>query len=116
MLSRIFNVLILIPIAIVLIALSVANRQSVPVSLDVFNPGNPALTFDAPMFVWLFGAAAVGIIIGGVATWFSQGSHRRRERSLKRETEKLRYEVEDTKRKADLPDETPGQALVLQRD
>lgn len=116
MLSRLITIVFLIPIAIVLIALSVANRQNVAVSLDVFNPGNPLLTFSAPMFVWMFGAMAVGVVIGGMATWFTQGKHRKRERALKRETDKLRYEVEDTKRKADIVDPTPGQALIMQRD
>lgn len=116
MLSRLITVVFLVPVAIVLIALSVANRQSVPVSLDVFNPGNPLLTFSAPIFVWMFGAIAVGIVVGGVATWFTQGKHRKQERALKRESDKLRYEIEDTKRKADIVDPTPGQALVMQRD
>lgn len=115
MLSRLITVLFLVPIAIVLIALSVANRQNVPLSLDVFNPGNPLLTFSAPMFVWLFGAIAIGIIVGGTATWFSQGKHRKRERALKRESDALRYEMEDTKRKADIVEPTAGQALVMQR-
>ncbi|MGB7432167.1 MAG: LapA family protein [Ahrensia sp.] len=116
MLRRLITVLFVVPVAIVLIALSVANRQVVPVSLDVFNPGNPLLTFSAPMFAWMFGAMAVGIVIGGIATWFTQGKHRKHERELQRETDKLRYEVEDTKRKANIGEPTSGQALVMQRN
>lgn len=113
MLSRIFNFVILIPIAVILIALSVANRQSVPVSIDVFNPGSPALTFNAPLFVWLFSAIAIGIVIGGVGTWFTQRHHRKREREFKRESDKLRHEIEDTRRQAKIEKSTPGQALVM---
>lgn len=95
MISRIINFLFLIPLAIVLIALTVANRNIVPVSIDVFNPSNPALTFNAPMFVWIFGALAIGIIIGGIGSWFAQGKHRRKERQYKKEADKLRYEAEN---------------------
>ncbi|WP_306117324.1 MULTISPECIES: LapA family protein [unclassified Roseitalea] len=114
MLRRILYVLILIPLAIMLIALMVANRRSVPLSIDVFNPGNPALTYEAPLFVWLFCAAAIGIVAGGVGAWLAQGKHRKQERSYKREAQKLRYEVEETKRKAGT-DDTAGNSLVLQR-
>ncbi len=100
MLRRIFNVLILIPLAIVLIALTVANRAPVPLSIDVFHPGNPALTYTAPLFVWLFAAAAIGVIAGGFGAWLAQGRHRDLERTYKREADKLRTEVEQTKRKA----------------
>ena len=114
MLRRIFNVLILIPLAIVLVALTVANRTVVPLSIDVFNPGNPALTYNAPLFVWLFLAAGIGVLAGGVGAWFAQGKHRKQERTYKKEAQKLRYEVEETKRKSG---ETgaKGSSLVLQR-
>lgn len=115
MLRRIFNVLILIPLAIVLIALTVANRTMVPLSIDVFNPGNPALTYEAPLFVWLFGALALGIVCGGIGTWLTQGRHRKQERSFKKEAQKLRHEVEETKRKTGQDKGTTGQSLVLQR-
>ncbi|MEM0898993.1 MAG: lipopolysaccharide assembly protein LapA domain-containing protein [Pseudomonadota bacterium] len=112
MISKIITVLFLIPLAIALIALSVANRDAVPVSLDVFNPGNPALTIQAPMFIWLFGAVAVGVVFGGVATWFTQGNHRKLERRYKRESVALRKEMESTKKEGA---DASGNALVMQR-
>ena len=39
MVKRIVNVLVLIPVAIVLIVLSVANRQAVTLALNPFRPG-----------------------------------------------------------------------------
>ena len=114
MLRRIVNVLILIPLAVVLIALTVANRNVVPLSIDVFNPGNPALTYDAPLFVWLFAAAAVGVVAGGFGAWLAQGKHRKQERAYKTEAQKLRYEVEETKRKSGDAG-AKGTSLVLQR-
>ena len=112
MLRRIVLVFFTIPIAIVLISLAVANRASVPISLDIINPGNPAMTWSAPMFVWLFAAMAIGVVLGGVATWFTQGKHRKLERQFKRQADELRYEVEDAKRKAE-HEGTPGSSLVM---
>lgn len=101
MIRRLVSIVIFIPLAIVLIALAVANREAAPLRFDVFNPDNPALTVNAPLFVWLFAAAAIGIIAGGAGAWFSQGKHRKMERKYKREAKKLRFEAEDTRRKAD---------------
>lgn len=95
MIRKIIFVLFLIPLAIVLIALTVANRGAVPLSLDVFNPANPALTFHAPLFVWIFCALAIGVVVGGIGSWFAQGKHRKKERLYKKEADKLRYEKEN---------------------
>lgn len=43
MYNRLLLIVIFIPLAVVLIALAVANRESVAFTLDPFNPGNPAL-------------------------------------------------------------------------
>ncbi|WP_421854859.1 lipopolysaccharide assembly protein LapA domain-containing protein [Oricola sp.] len=94
MMRRIFSVLVVIPLAVVLIALSVANRASVPLRIDVFDPQNPALTIHAPLFIWLFGAMAIGILAGGIGAWFAQGKHRRAERMYKQEAKKLRFEAD----------------------
>lgn len=90
MINRIVLVAIIVPIAIVLIALAVANRSSVPFTLDPFNPGNPALTLQLPLFVFLFAAAAVGIVIGSCATWLKQGHYRKLARQRSAEAESLR--------------------------
>lgn len=95
MVRKIIFVLFLIPLAIILIALTVANRGAVPLSLDVFNPANPALTFHAPLFVWMFCALAIGVIVGGIGSWFAQGKHRKKERAYKKEADKLRFEKEN---------------------
>lgn len=85
--------LIFIPAAIVLIALSVANRASVPLTLDPFTPGNPYLTLDAPLFAFLFAALAIGLVFGSFVTWFAQGRHRRRAAAAEAEAAKLRVDL-----------------------
>ena len=64
MTNRFVTLIIALPLAVILIVLSVANRGAVSVTLDPFNPGNPALTYTAPLFIWVLGAFLFGIIIG----------------------------------------------------
>lgn len=90
MVSRIVLVLVLIPIAVILITLAVANRGFTPFTLDPFNPGNPALTVEWPLFVFLFLAFALGTVVGSIATWFRQGRYRRLARQRGDEVERLR--------------------------
>lgn len=87
MLNRLVVVLILAPLAIILIAFAVANRGPVAITFDPFNPGNHALTIEWPLFVALFVALALGLVIGGVATWIRQGRYRKlaKQRSIEAE-------------------------------
>ena len=77
MLNRFLTVVVFIPLAIVLIALAVANRAPVAFTIDPFNPGNPGLTASLPLFALLFIALALGLVIGSLATWFRQGRYRK---------------------------------------
>jgi uncharacterized integral membrane protein len=88
--NRILLVVIFIPLAVVLIALAVANRELVAFTLDPFNPGNPALTLRLPMFVFLFLALIIGLLVGSVATWLKQGRYRRLARQRGDEVRSLR--------------------------
>lgn len=77
MFNRFMTVVVFVPLAIVLIALAVANRAPVAFTIDPFNPGNPGLTTTLPLFVLLFAALALGLIVGSIATWFKQGRYRK---------------------------------------
>ncbi|HEV7416907.1 LapA family protein [Tianweitania sediminis] len=90
MLTRILLVVIVVPVAVILIALAVANRAAVPFTLDPFNPGNPALTIQMPFFIYLFLALILGVLIGGFAAWLRQASYRRLARQRGQEVETLR--------------------------
>lgn len=102
MLARLIVVLILIPVAVVLIALTVANRDIAAFTLDPFNPGNPALTFQAPLFVFLYLSLLIGLVLGGAATWFTQRKHRKRARSYSKQVSAL------AKSNAETATKTPG--------
>lgn len=99
MLNKLITLLITLPLAIILIVLSVANRGPVAVTMDPINPGNPALTTSMPLFMLILLAVMMGVILGSVVTWFKQGKHRRamraeaeRANALKRETDALNKE------------------------
>jgi uncharacterized membrane protein (DUF106 family) len=101
MLKKLINIVVLVPVGIILIVLSVANRQTVTLALNPFNTVDSMLSVSAPFFVFLFLALIVGLVVGAAAAWLSQGKHRRRARNeaneaLKwhREADKQRGEVE----------------------
>lgn len=90
MLNRFVLIAVFVPLAIVLIALAVANRALTAFTVDPFNPGNPALTWQMPLFVLLFAAVALGMVIGSMATWIKQGRYRKLARQRAQEADALR--------------------------
>jgi uncharacterized integral membrane protein len=89
MLRRFVSMLIFVPLAIILVALAVANRAAVAFTIDAFNPGSASLTWQVPLFALIFIALAAGLILGSFATWLAQGRHRRAARQGKAEAERL---------------------------
>lgn len=77
--------LLVVPLAVVLIALAIANRKPVTLTLDPFGGAESMLAFDLPLFFLLLSAFAVGLIVGGFATWLGQGKWRRNARAQSRE-------------------------------
>ncbi len=90
MLNRFVLIAVFVPLAIVLIALAVANRGATAFTLDPFNPGNPGLTWQVPLFVLLFAAIVLGLLIGSLTTWLKQGRYRKLARQRGHEAEALR--------------------------
>ena len=91
---KVLKLLILVPIAIVVLAFSIANRTVVSISFDPFsNPDTSGAIIMAPMFVIFFLTLMVGVLIGGVATWFTQGGNRRKARVARDEAEHWQDEV-----------------------
>jgi type IV secretory pathway VirB2 component (pilin) len=101
---------VLLPLAIIAVVLSVANRAPVTFSLDPIR-ATPALSLTGPLFFFLFVALALGILIGGIATWFGQGRWRRAARAERANAARLRQEVERLReRPAALGPALPGPA------
>ncbi|MFK7902721.1 MAG: LapA family protein [Nitratireductor sp.] len=101
MIRKLFFLFISVPIAVVLILLSVANRTPITLSLDPFRPESPAYAITAPFFVYVFVALITGLLIGAVITWLSQGRHRKRAKYEHNQVEKWKAEAENSKKRAD---------------
>lgn len=91
---RFIKALILLPVAVAVVLLAVANRSPVTVSLDPFSGDAPEFAIQTPLFAVIFAAVIAGVLIGGTATWIAQGKHRRARRRFKREIVYLRQEAE----------------------
>ncbi|KPH80910.1 MULTISPECIES: LapA family protein [Bosea] len=89
-----FKALVLVPIALAVVLFSVANRAAVRVSFDPISRDAPVLAFDVPLFAIVLAALAVGVLIGGLASWLAQGKHRKAARRSRREAATLRSETQ----------------------
>jgi uncharacterized integral membrane protein len=94
MLGRFVWLIVMVPVAIIVIALSVANRNLVPLTFDPFSPGNPLLTVTAPLFMYLFASLLAGLIIGSAITWLAQGRHRKAAKQAAAEVAMMRKEAQ----------------------
>lgn len=94
MVNRLVVALIIVPIAVILIAFAVANRTPTLLTFDPFNPGNPALSIQLPLFLMLFLIFALGLLVGSMITWSRQGRYRKLARERDREAQSLRHVVE----------------------
>ena len=89
MLRRIVALLILVPLAVIIIAFAVANRQGVTVSFDPFGGSTPAASLTLPLFALVIVLLIIGVVIGGSASWLRHGRWRRAARRLEREVKEL---------------------------
>jgi uncharacterized integral membrane protein len=98
MIKRIVGWFVLVPLCAALIVFALANRQAVVVNLNPFSAAAEGSGTGVPLFLVIFGVLLVGVILGGIATWFAQGPHRREERYFRRETERLHRELDAARR------------------
>ena len=94
MIRRVLTALILLPLAIVVISLAVANRDNVTVSFDPFDPAHPAFTHALPLYLLMLMLLIGGVFVGGIAAWLRQGKWRRAARLADAQARELRVEVE----------------------
>lgn len=92
---------IVVPLGVILVALAVVNRKPVALILDPFGGAETGGSLEAPLFLLLLGAFALGLVIGGVATWIGQGKWRRlareetkQARDWRRQADRLEKELE----------------------
>ncbi len=115
MLGRIIGLVIGFIAAVFLVTLAVANRHSVRLVLDPFNPDNPVLSVDLPFYAYLFAMLIGGVMLGGFATWMSQAKWRRTARNRTHETVRWKAEAErlTREREAAAAAEQPRKQLAI---
>jgi uncharacterized integral membrane protein len=90
LLRKLVAAIVLVPLAVVIVAFAVANRQTVTVSFDPFSANDPAASVTLPLFALIIALLVVGVLIGGAASWLRQGRWRSSARRLDRELRHLR--------------------------
>jgi uncharacterized integral membrane protein len=90
--------LLLLPLAIVLVLFAVANRALVTISLDPFAGEGAAPSFNVPLFIVVFAALIVGVVIGALASLARHWRLWRAARRAEGEAARLRAEIEAHKR------------------
>jgi hypothetical protein len=86
--------LVVVPLGVVLIALAVVNRAPTVLILDPFGGAEPNFSVQAPFFLFLLAAFALGLAVGGVASWVNQGKWRRTAREEAREARDWRRQAD----------------------
>jgi uncharacterized membrane protein len=93
-LKLVFWVPLAIAVLVVVVAESEANRHFVNIYLDPLAGSSPEGTqISVRLFVVILASIILGVIIGGVATYFEQGRHRRAARMARADAESLRTEL-----------------------
>lgn len=102
---RFIKYLILIPLGIVVVVLSIANRDAVVVSLNPFADAAAgtdlaALSYSVPLYLLLFAFLLLGVLLGGMGSWLAQGKWRRKARDNEHQAVKQQRRAEQAEEKA----------------
>ena len=72
-----------------MIIIALSNRHPVELTVPPFLD-QPAYSFTMPFWYFMFGALIVGVLLGGISTWISQGRWRKTARRRTREAHEWR--------------------------
>jgi hypothetical protein len=105
MVNKIVGWVILVPLCLGLILFALANRHFVAINFNPFTSvdSTPAPGYGVPMFIVLYVVLLVGVLLGGIATWFAQSHHRRGEKHWRREAHLLNGELDAMRKKEGQP-------------
>jgi uncharacterized integral membrane protein len=94
--TRIFVAILMLVGAALLVAFAIANRNPVTVSFDPFERATPAYLVTLPLYAFSFVVLILGVVLGGIVGWFTQGRRRRYLRRLEAEVMRVRAELDRT--------------------
>ena len=82
------SLLLTLPLLLIAVLFTVANRESLNVGLWPFEYG-----VGLPVFVWILGSLFAGLLAGALIAWLSAGKLRRRARAAERRAADLEREL-----------------------
>lgn len=96
MLRKLLFLVVGLPLGIVLVVLSVANRASVTLILDPFaaSPAEAAYSWSVPLYLVVLATLVLGVILGGLASWWTTGRWRGAARRARAHVLLLQTEVD----------------------
>jgi uncharacterized integral membrane protein len=109
---KFFTGLVLIPLGLIFIVFAVANRHLVTVSFDPFNSINPGVAVTLPLFAVIILVAILGVVAGGLASWFRQRHWRRAARQHEADAQAARAQLADLRAAAIAPSRYDPQRLA----
>lgn len=85
---KLFSWAFLTLLVILIVTLSIGNRDSVPFSLFPLP-----YEMEIPLYVLILGGGFIGVLLGSIRTWLSAGKTRGENRSSKQEILRLKGEI-----------------------
>jgi len=110
---KFLTALVLIPLGLIFVVFAVANRHLVEVSFDPLDPSDPLGSVRLPLFVVIIGVAILGVIAGGVATWFRQRHWRRAARRHQAEAIEAQAQLASLRASIATPAQAEPRRLLL---
>ncbi|WP_363351099.1 LapA family protein [Methylocystis echinoides] len=98
--KAILRIIIFVPLALLILFFSMANRAPVKIGLDPFSPPDTGASIEAPMFIVVLAAMAIGVLAGGVSSWLGHLPVRRAAKVARAEAKKTRLEIEKLRQQA----------------
>ena len=92
---KFFSTVTVLFLGLVFVIFAVANRHFVTVSFDPFNSADPAVAVSLPLFIVMIAVAMLGVLAGGMMTWFRQGRWRRAARQHEADARQMRAQLAD---------------------
>lgn len=113
--QKFFTALLLIPLGLILIVFSVANRHLVTVSYDPLETGAPLGSIQLPLFVVIIASAILGVIAGGIGTWIGQRRWRRAARRHQAEAIEAKTQLSNLRASIVSPAPSEPKRLLLEQ-
>lgn len=99
--KSVLRIIVFVPLALIILFFSMANRSPVKVGLDPFAANDAsAPSFEAPMFLVVLTSMAIGVLAGGISSWLGHLSVRRAAKIARAEAKKTRLEIERLRQQA----------------